>query len=221
MPIDVYPWPPVPARRRSWLYHEPTAVSRSPLTGKEVVQSSQRARRIVTLEVSGLNADRSAGGYMDSLGRLLRGQTNAVRLASWSPNWHLDQQRAPGHEWLSIRLTATATTSRGFAAWRIAGLPPMYPLMRPGDRFSVGATVYQTLNDVAADASGVAVSRVLVPTSGTGAVTLDAQESAVFRADSIPTAPQSPGADFVFSWSFREIFADEVGGFTERDPWTA
>lgn len=219
MPIDVYAWPPVSARGRSWRVHDPVAVTRSALSGKEVIQSSQRARRLVTLEVSGLSAQRRAGGYMEMLGRLLQGGAHAVRLSSWSPNWHLDALPRAGHDWLSLSVSASATTSAGFAAWRIEGLLPSYPLIKAGERFTVGSAVYQAVNEVVANAEGVAIARVLEATSGTGLVTLGAQESAVFRPDSIPEAPQAVGQDFIFKWSFREVFADEVGGFTERNPW--
>lgn len=220
MAINVYAWPPVAARSRSWLLHQPVARLRSALTGKEQLQASQRARRLVTMEVSGLSAQRQAGGYMEMLGQLLNGGIHAVRLSSWSPNWALDALPRSGHDYLSLTLTATAATSVGMAAWRIAGVPPGYPLLRPGDRFRVGATLYQAVNAVVADRSGVALARVIGTTSGSGTVGFDGQESAVFRAEAIPVAPQTPGADFTFSWSFREIFADEVGGFTEIDPWT-
>lgn len=220
MAIKVFAWPPVPARGRSWHVQQPVAALRSALTGREQLQSSQRKRRMVSIEVSGLSAQRKAGGYMTMLGQLLEGGVHAVRLKSWSPNWYLDALPQPGFNWLSLSLTATATTSAGMAAWSIAGLPPMFPLIKPGDRFMVGAAVYQAVNEVVADATGVAIARVMGTTSGSGAVTLSAQETAVFRPGAIPEAPQTPGSDFVFSWSFREIFADEVGGFTEVDPWT-
>lgn len=220
MAINVYAWPPVPAKGRSWLVHQPVARLRSVMSGKEQIQASQRARRLVDLEISGLNAGRMAGGYMEMLGRLLLGGAHGVRLSSWSPNWALDQIPRGGHDFLSIALTATATSSSGLAAWRIAGVPPGFPLMKPGERFRVGGALYQAVNRVVANASGVAIARVLTATSGSGALTLRAQETAVFRPESIPTAPQTPGADFIFRWSFREVFADEVGGFVDIDPWT-
>lgn len=218
MPINVYAWPPVAITGRSWQVVQPVARLRSGLTGKEQVQSSQRARRMVSIDVIALSAsDKNGGGHMEMLGRLLEGGEHAVRLSSWSPNWHLDQPNT--FHWLSQGLTATATTSAGFAAWQVSGLPPLFPLLRPGDRFTVAGVVYQAINAATANEAGVAVVRVMGSTAGSGALLLGAQETAVFRPESIPTGSQRPGQNWSYSWSFREVFSDEVGGFVEVNPW--
>jgi len=219
MPINVYAWPPVAITGRSWQVVQPVARIRSGLTGKEQVQSSQRARRMVSIEAIALGPkDKNGGGYMEMLGVLLAGGEHAVRLSSWSPNWHLDRPKT--FQWLSQPLTATATTSAGFAAWQVSGLPPLFPLVRPGDRFTVAGVVYQAINAATASASGVAVVRVLGTTEGSGALVLSSQETAVFRPESIPTGAQRPGQNWSYAWSFREVFVDEVGGFTEVNPWS-
>lgn len=66
----------------------------------------------------------------------------------------------------------------------------------------------------------MAVIRVMDAVSGSGVIDFAAQESAVFRPQAIPTGLQGVGADWTYNWTFREIFEDEVDGFTERDPWT-
>lgn len=220
MVIDVYAWPPVTiVGRTPWTVVQPVSVLRSAMTGKEQVQASQRARRMVSIDVQALSAGSLiGGGYMHMLARLLQGGINAVRLPNWSPNWHLD--RPAVHQWLSQALTASAVTSGGMAAWRVTGLPPGYPLTRPGDTFTVAGVPYQAVNAAVANASGVADIRVIGATAGSGALLLDQVETAVFRADATPEPRQGVGQNWIYSWSFREIFADEVGGFNEVDPWT-
>ncbi|NPD15742.1 hypothetical protein HOY34_11065 [Xinfangfangia sp. D13-10-4-6] len=220
MSIDVFAWPPVGVQGRSWKVEDPVAGLRSALTGREQLQASQRQRRWVELDVSALARGRIGGGYMEMLAQLLRGGINAVRLTSFSPNWHLDAEPDQGFHWYSIPMTAVAATSNGFPAWRIADLPPYLQVIRPGERFSVNGTVYQALNNAQADAAGTALIRVMTPVSGSGVIDFSAQESRVFRpSGGIPTGQQPTGADWSYSWTFREVFADEVGGFTERNPW--
>ena len=221
--INVYAWPPVGVTGRSWQLVQPVARVRSGLTGREQIQTSQRARRMVALDVSALareTAERQSvgGGYMEMLGELLAGGVNAVRLTSWAPNkpWG----GAPDYQWLSVGLSAVAVTSAGMGAWQVSGLPPRYPLLQPGERFTVGGVVWRAVNNAVASDLGVAVIRVNGATIGTGPLVLGAEETAAFRPEAIPTGKQTPGADWSYSWTFREVFADEVGGFVEVDPWT-
>lgn len=220
MTIQVFPWPPVCAVGRSWQLVQPVAALRSALTGRDQMQSSDRARRMVMMEVPAVHrTDRAAAGYMEMLGNLLAGGVNAVRLTGWNPNI---RSPSKAHEWLSIGMTASAVTVGGVGAWRVEGLPPRFPLVLPGERFRVGATLWQSINRAVADGSGVATIRVIGATSGSGALTLDQQESAVFRVNGeIPTGMQIVG-NWSYSWSLREVFADEVGGFTEfgAEIWT-
>lgn len=220
MPINVYAWPPVTVVGRTpWTVEQPVNVLRSAMTGKEQVQSSQRERRVTSVDVQALSADSLiGGGYMHMLRRLLQGGTHAVRLSSWSPNWHLD---LPGpHEWLSQALSASAVTSGGMSAWRVVGLPPGFPLTRPGDTFTVGGVPYQAVNAAQANASGVADIRVIDVVAGAGSLLLDQVETAAFKVAQAPEPRQGLGQNWVYSWSFREVFADEVGGFNEVDPWS-
>ncbi|RWR31358.1 hypothetical protein D2T31_04995 [Sinirhodobacter populi] len=202
---------------------QPVAVLRSALSGKEQMQASHPERRKVSLDVSALARGRIGGGYMDMLGRLLMGGIHAVRLYSWSPNWHLDAEPQPGFNWLSMTLTATATVdaATGMGAYRVTNLPPGYPLICPGERFTVGGIVWQAVNMAVADDAGIALIRVIGTPALSGTLSLDGQESAAFRPDGgIPVGDQAVGADWTYSWTFTEVFADEVGGFVEIDPWT-
>jgi hypothetical protein len=220
MPINVYAFPPVTiVARTPWVKVQPVSVVRSGLTGKEQVQSSQRARWKTSVDVQALSAESLiGGGYMHSLARLLANGIGAVRLTSWSPNWYLD--RPVEYQWLSQPLSAVATTSGGMSAWQVSGLPPRYPLTRPGDTFKVGGQAWQSVNAAVANDAGVAEIRVIGATSGGGALLLDAVESAAFKVDATPEPKQGLGANWIYSWSFREVFADEVGGFTEVNPWS-
>lgn len=220
MTISVYAWPPVGVIGRSWTIAQPVARIRSALTGRDQMQASQRARRMVQLEVSALAAGGLGGGYMEGLIGLLDGGVNAVRIASWSPNWHLDQPRFGDAAFWRPSVTVSVVTSGGVAAFRATGLPPGYPIAKPGDRISVAGGVWQVLNLATVNEAGVVDMRVLgTPTAG-GVVTFDAWESRVFRPEALPIGKQVAGGDWSYGWSFREVFADEVGGFTEIDPWT-
>lgn len=217
MAINVYAWPPVKSIGRAWNLVQPVQVLRSAMTGKEQVQASQRARRYAEIEVPALyRYAEPQSGYMEMLAQLLQGGVHAVRLTSWRPSVPVPSQCE--FAWLSGSYTATATTSAGFSAWQISGLPPGYPVLWPGDRFRVGVTLWQAVNKAVANEAGQAVVRVIGTTAGTGAVTFDQQESAVFRPDGIPSGVAQIG-QASFTWSFREVFADEVGGFVEVDPW--
>jgi len=218
MAIKVFAWPPVCTIGRSWVPMQPVAALRSALTGREQMQSSQRLRRMVAVDVPArYRSEAPASGYMDMLVQLLEGNVNAVRLSGWASAVRVGGEAEFGR--LTIGLTATATTSAGFGAWQVDGLPPQFPLVLAGDRFTVAGTLWRAINAAQADASGRAIIRVMGAPSGSGTLLLDQKESAVFRVDGAmpPSAPQV--GSYTYSWSLREIFADEVGGFTEVNPW--
>lgn len=218
MAINVYAWPPVCGVGRSWTPEQPNAVLRSALTGKDQRQSSQRERIFAAIDVPARYRSASpASGYMEVLRRLLAGGVNAVRLTSWSASVRPNDGDVFSR--LTIGMTAVATTSGGFGAWRVDGLPPGYPLIWPGDRFRVGSTVWQAINEAVADATGRATIKVFGTPSGSGALTLGQQETAVFRVDGdFPAGPMQIGS-FSYSLQLRQVFSDEVGGFTEVNPW--
>lgn len=220
MSINVYAWPPVGVTGRSWTIEQPVARIRSALTGRDQMQSSQRPRRMVQMTVSALAEGGLGGGYMEGLIGLLDGGVNAVRLASWSPNWHLHTPQFGDAAFWRPTVSATVVTSGGVSAFRATGLPPGYPIARPGDRISVAGSVWQVINLATVNDAGSVDIKVLGEPLAGGPVTFDAWESRVFRPEALPIGIQAAGADWSYSWSFREIFADEVGGFTEIDPWT-
>lgn len=111
-------------------------------------------------------------------------------------------------------------------AW---GLPPQTLVGRPGD--------FIRIHDLASDASEVArlmrpamtnaageVTLKLdrMPTIQNGRISMSGQDEGVFQVDGpLPRAVQPIAGDWQYTWSFREVFAEEVGGFTERPSvWT-
>lgn len=220
MTIQVFPWPPVCTIGRSWQLEQPVAALRSALTGRDQMQASQRSRRMASVDVPArYRSNAPASGYMDMLCHLMAGGINAVRLSGWSSSIRVGSGAEFGR--LNIGLTAVATTSLAMGAWQVDGLPPHYPLVQAGERFRVGGVLWRAVNNADADDTGRAIIRVIGPTSGSGALTVGEAESAVFRPMAIPqSAPQI--GNYTYSWSLREVFADEVGGFTEfgAEIWT-
>lgn len=118
----------------------------------------------------------------------------------------------------------------GWGLLSVTGLPRNATVARPGD--------FIRINDVA-DASRFEVARVLrpavtnsqgavelkldrVPTIARGRVNMAGQDEGVFQVDgALPRAVQPLSGDWSYTWNFREVFADEVGGFNERGfVWT-
>lgn len=124
----------------------------------------------------------------------------------------------------------TPGTSGPWGTLQVTGLPPNMVVGRVGDFIRV----YE-----ATDASVFETARLmrLATTNGSGAVTLKldraltisggrvmmaGQDEAVFRPDgAMPRSVQPVGGNWSYTWRFREVFPDEVGGFDERaGTWT-
>lgn len=122
-------------------------------------------------------------------------------------------------------LTGVASTDAdGWPVLTVSGLAPNVLVARPAEfvtLFSSGMTgaTAQIVREAYSNASGVAVLRLFTALSGSGRVNIGVSESAVFEAVSIPRAVQPVTGDWTYSWGFREVFADEVGGFEEINPW--
>jgi len=129
-------------------------------------------------------------------------------------------------------LTAVVATSGGFPALTVSGLPINKLVARPGEFITafqsatdlIGQTV-QVMAPAYSNGSGVATVRLYSALSGAyGAtpfrVNLGAAETAVFRViGAMPREVQVVNADWSYGWQFEEVFADEVGGFTEVPAW--
>lgn len=133
--------------------------------------------------------------------------------------------------WFSGRVVigGAPATSGGWDVLPLSGLPPSTLVARPGDFIRVyeldDASTFEIARVLApctSAADGTATLRLdrAVTISG-GRVNLAGQDEGVFRVEGgLPRAVQPVSGDWSYTWSFREVFADEVGGFVERDPWT-
>lgn len=123
----------------------------------------------------------------------------------------------------------TGADAKGFPSITVTGLPANTLIARPGEFL----TVFEDENDTTgitvmivapatSDSSGEAEIRLFEsPGAFTDArVNIGESDTAVFRpVGSYPRAVQPVSGGWSYTWEFREVFADEVGGFVEVDPW--
>jgi hypothetical protein len=258
MAVPVYAWPPVGATGREWDYSEPISESFSALTGKRYASATKPKRRVCTLTVSGMSNNTMGVGYCVMLKQLLQGGVNLVRLNSFPYDRYISnaerqatRQALPldwetggvtldwedaGTELLwywGTLLSGTTTTSLGFPAVTVTGLPPNTLVARPGDYVTAyedeldatGSTA-QALAPAYSNGSGSATIRLFealayngVASAG-GRVNLGSVDTAVFRCiGELPRAVIPRSGDWSYGWTFEEVFSDEVGGFTENTTW--
>jgi hypothetical protein len=84
-----------------------------------------------------------------------------------------------------------------------------------------GGTVVQVTSPARSDDSGRAVIAIFETVANQTQITVSygASDTGVFRPDVYPRAVQPQLGSWSYDWSFREVFADEVGGFVEVNPW--
>ena len=247
MATDVIAFPPVGVVGSMWTVAAPVQRSRSMITGRRFVSRWGRERRVAMVNVSALSKSRSGAGYSEMLIRHLDGGANLVRLNSYPINWHLDQARLEALR-SSQRLTWTddgtplawqdngqallwfdGTVVSGVATGNqitVSGLPENTLICRPGDfvrafTSAEAGPIAQATAETTTDADGVAVIKLFDPLpAGTyPRVNIGASESRVFEVEQMPRSPQPLGQNWFYQWNFREVFADEVGGFNEVNPW--
>jgi hypothetical protein len=245
---DVFKWPPVSAYGPEWTMVHPVSVSRSLMTGARSVSQFQVPRRVARLEVSAMARGGIGAGYMEVLKRLLAGGVGLVRLYSYPINgahvpasvlrsgdplgWDTETDTSlvwtgPISWLLGAALVGTPGTSGGWDIVTVTGLPSSVLVARPGEFLTAYEDEADTMGTAVmiqapaySDETGTAVIRVVTPIAAAGRVNIGRSDTGVFEALSIPRAPRQIGADWVYSWEFREVFEDEVaGGFTEVDPW--
>jgi len=117
-------------------------------------------------------------------------------------------------------------------AWHhlpLTGLPPNRLVARAGDYLRAHVIDNEGLSQVAqvvtncrSNADGEAVARIYSAiTLADARVNLAGQDEAVFKVEGeLPRAVQPVGSNWSYTWQLREVFADEVGGFLEINPWT-
>lgn len=117
-----------------------------------------------------------------------------------------------------------------FGLLPVTGLPPRMRVAAPGDFIRIysmtdAATseVARVVREAVTDSAGAVTLKLdRVPSISGGRVNVAGQDEAVFRVEGpLPRAVQPVNGDWSYTWNFREVFADEVGGFTERPgTWT-
>ena len=240
----VYAWPPVHVFGPDWSEDAPIDVSRSFLTGRRYASASRPKRRVVSFSASARSCGGYGAGYMEALKRLLDGGLHLVRLHSRRINyrpaydddarqgapltWRQDSGPAPldwsGLTWVS-GVALTAARQSPAHTLRVDGLPPSVVIAWPGEfltvyRASDSAESTVMVERVArTNASGVALIRTVTEARWDGRVSIGTSDTAVFEALSIPRAARPVSGDWTYDWSFSEVFADEVGGFEEINPW--
>lgn len=129
--------------------------------------------------------------------------------------------------WYSgVVVTGGVPTAAG--AWGmlpVTGLPPSTLVARPGDFIRIYSmadpSVFEVARVLRVATTNMAGDVILkldrLPTISGGRVNMAGQDEAVFRVDGgLPRAVQPVNGDWSYTWNFREVFADEVGGFAER-----
>jgi hypothetical protein len=84
-----------------------------------------------------------------------------------------------------------------------------------------GGTVIQVTRPVISDSSGWADVPVFESVANQTQIYLvfGSCATGAFRPLEYPRAVQPQSGNWTYDWQFREVFADEVGGFTEVNPW--
>ena len=249
MATDVIAFPPVAAVGSMWTVAAPVQRSRSMITGARYLSRWGRERRLAMVNVSALSKSRSGAGYSEMLIRHLDGGANLVRLNSYPINWHLDQQRLAalrssqqivwtddgdplawqdnGQPLLWFDGTILSGVVSG-SEITVSGFPANTLICRPGDFVQVfgeladaSGDISQATSEATSNASGVAVIKLFdALTAGSyPRVNIGVSESRVFEVEAMPRSAQPIGQNWFYQWNFREVFADEVGGFTEVNPW--
>lgn len=115
------------------------------------------------------------------------------------------------------------TGSSGFGRARITGLPPSVRIARAGEFVTVYAQVNETrmlLRPVDTNSDGEATIWTDEPFSGGGRINFGTSETGIFRPIQIPRGVQPMWDAWEVSWSFRQVFPDEVrDDLEEIDPW--
>jgi hypothetical protein len=235
----VYAWPPVGSAVYEWTVEDPVSVSRSALTGRRYASAHARRRRLVTLSVPARQKDDSGWRYMEAMKRILRGGANYVRLCERQVSRHVAAQgRDRGLAWTSGGEDLAWTSGAGALSWRydlsfpallsavgaepavkLTGLTAGVRYADAGERLAIGGHVRTTLGPIVGDAAGACTVRLDEAFPAGGQAIIGASETGIFEVLEMPRAARPVGQGYGFDWSFREVFADEIGLHSERDPW--
>lgn len=248
MTLTVYAWPPAAPSSWEWSLVEPLELSRSLLTGRRYASAGQRARRVARLSVGGARDNYGGymealkrllrGGA--NLVRLrnypmtwerIPFATRAAEPMAWTTGaenlaWQTGTETLTW--WTGTVVSGAITTVDGFPAIAVSGLPANTQVILPGEPLTVwpsfvaldytAAQARTALRAATTDANGQATIVLDQAVTITGRVDLGF-ETAVFEAVGLPRTMRTVGQQWAYDWEFVEVFADEVGGFTEVNPW--
>lgn len=135
--------------------------------------------------------------------------------------------------WYTGRLIwgTTGTDADGFDVVSITGAPANTRIALPGQFLTLFADVddvtgetVMVMTEAITDGDGAADIRIfgdeLTQSYTSARVNIGTRDTGVFLpVGELPRAVQPVSGGWSYKWSFREVFADEVGGFVEVDPW--
>lgn len=109
----------------------------------------------------------------------------------------------------------------------VSNLPARRLVARPGEfvtlwqQFESTPITAQIVSPMTTNGNGEGVLRLFeeVPTGEYVRVNIGSSQTALFRPQEYPRAVQPARGNWEYEWNLREIFADEVGGITEVNPW--
>lgn len=117
--------------------------------------------------------------------------------------------------------------NNGMGRADVSGLPPSTDIARVGQFatvFNEAGTAYEArmlLRPVRSNGAGEASIWTDEPFTAAGNVEFDYRDTGIFLPDELPRVVRPAWSNFRATWSFREVFADEIDPdtFVEVDPW--
>lgn len=145
--------------------------------------------------------------------------------------WQAVSGPSPLRLFTGAAVVAGTATAHAFGAYLpVSGLPARTTVGRPGDFIRIVDLDDVSISEparllrpaVTNGAGEVTLKLDRLPTIARGRINMAGQDEAVFQVDGpLPRAVQPVSGDWQYTWNFREVFAEEVGGFTERPTvWT-
>jgi hypothetical protein len=132
--------------------------------------------------------------------------------------------------WLSGSFVpGTIGTDGSWDIVTLTGLPPNTLIARPGEYVTGRAlagldadgSTAMVMRPATSDASGSVTIYLMSALTVAEHVEINARPSYVFEVDGpLPSATQPLDGNWSYVWPLRQVFEDEVGAFTEIDPWT-
>lgn len=242
----VIAWPPLGFVAWELTKSHPTSRSSDMFGKPDRTSSVGRPRYLATAIIEGVGKGHAAAGYVEMLKGQMEGGAHFVRVPSMAPLYMRHARgrpslRASMMEWTAngadlywtagsddlvwydqIDITGTPSVDNGWPAIQVIGLPAGVQI-RPSEWVAVVApgpvVTRRALTATKADENGVALIRLDDAFEAGGVVSIGGKRDLVFQAADMPRAIQPVSGDWSFEWRFREVFADEVGGFEDVDPW--